>query len=792
MSAIGKRLHRRLLLLALGLAALPGCFGGTQNPSYFPYLFPTGDIIRTHAKPPGKGYFANFDPHAIRLEVRPLESTNPVRTQKVFLATIYDCRDRPRRKRRVEWIVEGVGNIVEVDESGYLPGRGYKVDNRYAVSYTDFKEHRFTRGNADPNDDFMVRPGQTWCVVSSAVEGDTHVTVYAPEIANWDANRVVATTHWVDAEWALPQPAVARSGSEAVLVTNVFRHTDHQPLANYRVRYRILDGPPALFLQSRVTEAVATSDLRGQAPVSIIQTAPQPGVNRIGIEIIRPPDPTAPSGVGIVIGHGETTISWQGPAVSLSTTGPAAVALGQEVPVTVTVTNTGQVETQAMTVRLPVPDGVQVVRSQPPAIPDGNQLVWTLGALPAGQAHPLQVVYRSTRPGAVTACASVATMEGLRDEKCMTTQVVVPQLAVALTGPAAGIVGVPALYQITVTNPGSGPATNVKLSAAFDAGLEHASKANPVELPVGTLAAGESKTTTLSLTPRQPGQLAAQVTATADGDLRQQARHALTAQVPQLTVAQTGPGVRFVDQAATWDIVVSNAGQVPLTNVVVQEQLPPELALLGASEGAQAAGGLVTWSLGSLAAQEKRTLQVSARCTKLTPRAVLVAAATADPGIKVQAEAALEVRGLPAFAVELQDQGDPAPLGGGVTYRVVVTNTGSLPANQVELAATVPAQLRIVRAQGPTTPRAEGQRLVFPVVDGLRPQQALTYTVETQAVQAGDGRFRLELRSETLREPVIKEESTNVYAPPGSTPPPGAAPAPPSESPPPPLAAPSR
>ena len=33
------------LVLAAGFGMLPGCFGVTQNPSYFPYLLPNGDII---------------------------------------------------------------------------------------------------------------------------------------------------------------------------------------------------------------------------------------------------------------------------------------------------------------------------------------------------------------------------------------------------------------------------------------------------------------------------------------------------------------------------------------------------------------------------------------------------------------------------------------------------------------------------------------------------------------------------------------------------------------------------
>src|SRR5215210_4203285 len=90
MEPIARQLCLRLLLAAGFLGLMSGCFGISQNPSYFPHLLPTGDIIRTHAKPPGLSYFSNFDPHAVRLEVRPLESTNPVQTQHVVIATIYD------------------------------------------------------------------------------------------------------------------------------------------------------------------------------------------------------------------------------------------------------------------------------------------------------------------------------------------------------------------------------------------------------------------------------------------------------------------------------------------------------------------------------------------------------------------------------------------------------------------------------------------------------------------------------------------------------------------------------
>jgi uncharacterized repeat protein (TIGR01451 family) len=762
------------LLLAAGLGLLSGCFGGSQNPSYFPYLLPTGDIIRTHAKPPGSGYYANFDRHAVLLEVRPLEVTNPVRGQHVLIATVYDENGVPRRDRRIEWMIEGAGNIVEVDESGYLPGRGYKVDNHYAVSYTDYHEHRITRGNKDPNDDFVIRPGQSWCVITSAVEGDTHVTVYAPEIANWDAHKVFVTAHWVDADWAFPPPAINRAGSEHILTTRVFRHTDRQPLANYRVRYRILDGPPAVFLPSRTAEYVATSDLSGNANASMVQVSPQTGINRISIEVIRSPDPTSPSGAGIVIARGETTKEWRGSQLTFNMTGPPTAGINQDITYTITTANTGQVEAQAMTVRDPVPPGLQLVSSTPPATVEGNQLIWTLGVLPAGSTHTLQAVFKATQLGSVTNCASIVALEGFRDQKCVTTQVTgpqQPQLKIDVNDVPTATVNATFTYDITVSNPGSGPVTNLVLSAAFDNGLEEPkSRANPLEVRLGTIAPGENRMVPLTLIGRRAGRFNTRITATADGNLRADAQRTVTVASAQVTISKTGPRGRYVEQSVTWDITVRNAGEVPVSNVVVRDQLAPELSFLSATQLGQFINGQVVWNLGTLAAREQKVVQVTARCAQRTPELVNVAVLTADPNVQEQAEAKLAILGVPAISLDITKVGDPAVIGDKVTYKITVTNNGTLPTNQVNLTATVTAdKLQISATNGPTMARIQGDKAVFPAVDGLQPRTSLTYTIEAKAIQAGDARLHVELSTSSLTTPLVKEESTNIYPPTNGT-----------------------
>ena len=771
-----------LLLAALAVCA-GGCFSG--NPSYFPYLLPPGDIQQTHAKPPGNGPYVNFDPYACRLEVRPQDTSHPVGGNHVVIATVYDASGAARRERRVEWMLEGTGQIVEVDESGCGQGRGYKVDSRYAVSYTAYREHLQTRGNGDPTDDFTIRPGQTWCVISSAVEGDTHITAYAPAIHNWDKNKVTVTTHWINAGWTIPPPAANRAGLPHTLTTNVYRFTDHAPAANYRVRYTILDGPPATFMPGGQRVAEAITDLQGNATVTLVQTQPQTGTNRIGVEIIRPPDPSTPTGPGIIIGRGETYKEWVGAELAITKTGPSLVAVGQIFTYTITVSSTGKVASEDLTIRDTVPDGLTFMSAQPAVTArEGNDLIWTQGgALHPGRSTTIQVTYRAERPGTVTNVASVTSSDGTRAESRASTEVTTPGLNVSITGPDTGLMGVPVTFAITLANTGSGPATNVVLRADLDPGLVHQSGANPIQSEIGTLNAGESRSVSLPVTPQQQGVHNIRVTATADGNLTANAQRAITIAEPKLELRHAGPSVVFVRSSTdpSWTVTVLNTGDTPINNVVVRYQLPPELQFVRADQNGQFQGnGLVVWNLGTLAARETRPLQITARAEQISPRAVNTATATGDPNLTQQEPLTLEIRGVPALRLEALNQNDGiVEVGKTTSYVISVTNQGSLAANGIVITATLPQQMRFRSGVGPQNiqPRVDGNRAIFPEVNGLQPNQNVRYQIDVDAVQAEQVVFTIEMTSSVLSKPVVKQIPTNIIAQPGAAPA-GGAPAP--------------
>lgn len=778
------RMRFRALLPLVVCAATAGCYGVSHNPGLLRYLKPGGDIVRTHAKPPGRGYFQDFDPSACRLEVVPLESTSPARSQVVLIARVTDGAGEPLKNRRVEWMLEGAGHIIEVDESGYFPGRGYKVDNRYAVSYTDHFEHRIKR-TRNPADDFLIRPGQSWCVVTSAVEGDTQVTVYAPEISDWSANRVVVAHHWVDAGFSLPQAVAAKSGQQALLTTNIFRHTDRQPLAGYRVRYRIMDGPAAVLLPGRGPEAIVTSDINGNATVGLMQVEPGLGRNRVFIEILRAPDPSLPSGSALGVARGETTVDWGAPAVSLAPVVPPSINVGQEVPLALTVTNTGKLEAKTVTVRAFIPEGAKYLRSNPPAAVEGNLLVWTLPSVPGGGSKTVEAVFQPAAAGVLMSRARVDTAEGVKDERTATTQVLpaaAPGLKVSLTGPSAAVIaegprgatGLPTTFLINVSNPGTSAINKLILRADFDAGLGHASGASKVELPVGAIEAGATKTVPLTLQPLKVGPAALRVRATADGNLAEQAEQKIQVQTAKLTLNLKSSPVRYVGRPVVFDVQVTNAGQTPLGDVAVRDLLPPELSFVS-SVPPTAAGREVVWTVGTLQPGESKTVQLTAAANGVTQKTVNIVQAMGYPVVpgdpkpvnlptplQAQAEAVVAIQGVPAIRMAVTDLVDPIEVGGRTTYQIQVINQGSMVATQVSVAGVIPPQMRFVAAKGPLPYRVEGQRVIFEPLPSLDIGQSITFTIDVDAAEAGDARFRAELSGANLREPLVKEESTNV------------------------------
>jgi uncharacterized repeat protein (TIGR01451 family) len=759
---MGRRSGCLALVLAAGLSAV-GCADRVTASSSPGPLQTVNNVLGLD---PNHDPSVNTDkdPDLVKLQVLPLESSGPVRTRQLLIATVYDRQGKPCRNRWVRWTLEGVGQILEVDETGTLGNAGRRVDDHYAYSTTAFWDHRLEGKTSVPGQVAAIQPGQTWCVIGSSEEGVSKLTVYAPQVT-WETGKVVVYRHWIDAACKFPTSAVATAGTRMTLTTALARSGQGGPLPGYRVRYHVIDGPTAAFPGGK-SEVVVSSDAAGNATTTLLQPVPHPGTNHVGVEVLR-----AGTGGDVVVSQSQIAAEWENTSASLTQGGPALAAVGQDLTFTITVTNAGKGPVKYTTLRGHIPNGVTFVRSEPAANVDGGDLIWTLGETPGGGKQAVQLVFHAVKTGPVTNCVSMTTDEGQTEQACYTTQVSAPGLKLAVTGPETAAVGVPVACQVTVSNPGGVAATRVMLHADLDSGLEHSSKAPAVEVSLPALPAGQSHAETLYLTPRQSGRLAARISASADGGLAEKAEHAVTARDTRLDVKLTGPAWSLADRPAEWTLLVSNPGEVPFENVEVRDYLPRELIFQQASDdGRVESPGVIVWTLPTLKPGEKKALHLKATCAVVTPRTVQ-RAVVASGSTTARDEMPVEVRGIPAYRLLVRDDVDPVPLNGVTTYRIEVFNPGTADARGVQVTAEVPPELRVLGASGPARWRMESGNVVFEARDGLMPKQVFAYAIQVQAVKAGSAVLRVQLRGATLTKPVVVEESTQVYgAPPALTP----------------------
>jgi uncharacterized repeat protein (TIGR01451 family) len=754
------RLMKVLALTVAGLATVG--MSGCQNTMPHSMTWPgTGDIVPTHAKPPEGGYYQNWDPYAVSLEVTPIEDLNPVRTQHVLVATVKDKDGKALPNRRVEWIVaEGsVGDLIEVDESGWRASRGYKVTEKYAVSHTNNFKHVLDRGTDDPSDDIQLEPGQTWCTITSPIEGDTHIIVYAPGIYDWNKHKVFAVKHWYDVQWQFPPPATNPVGTSHEFVTNVGKFSDGSPLADYIVTYKIIDGPAAVLEPGGGQTATVKTDASGMAKVTIKQAKPVEGTNNISIDIQRKECGECKPMVHIATGA--TAKTWIGPKIACDKTAPAAVLAGQQFEYHISVSNPSKVDAKDVVVTDTLPDGVSYVSSNPPAEAKGQSLSWSLGVVAPGSDKAISIQAKATKTGKFENCAEVKAAYDLSSRCCATTVVTSPKLAIEKRCPQAVTVCDPIEYVIIVRNAGDGPATHVQVNDALPDGLLTTDKKRAVTADVGDLGPGQSKELRFTVNASKTGKYENTVTAKADGGLTAEATCTTVVTKPELQVTKKGPESRYIGRPAVYEITVKNTGDAPARDTILTDTVPAGTEFTQASDGGKFASGVVTWSLGTLEPGASKKVTVTLKPTAAgTVKNVATAKAYCA---EASAEASMPVKGVAAILLECVDDPDPIEVGGQLTYTIIVTNQGTAPDTNIVIECTLPAGEEYVSSDGPTKAAISGKTVKFSPIPSLAPKAKLAYKVVVKGVKEGDVRFKTELTSDCIETPVQETESTHIY-----------------------------
>ena len=435
----------------------------------------------------------------------------------------------------------------------------------------------------------------------------------------------------------------------------------------------------------------------------------------------------------------------------LAKTMPAEVSLGSEFTTELTIMAQGCAAN--VVVRDTLPAGASYLRSEPAATVEGNQLVWNIGNMDAGQTIKGKIVLKADKEGTLVNCATVSADPRV----CAQTLVGKPVIAIDKTGPETAVLGQDVTYNIVVKNTGSAAAKSVVVTDAVPTGMSHASGKAELTFDVGDLAPGQSKPLAVTFKANQRGKVCNTATANSSNAGKVSDDACTTVLVPGLKVEKTGTKEQILGRNADYEIVVSNTGDTPLKNVTVSDTAPAETSIVNAP-GASIAGNKATWTIASLAPGAKATQSV--KLTSKTAGTHCNTLTASSGGLSDSAKACTLWKGIAAVLLEVVDDPDPIQVGESTTYTIKVTNQGFADIRNVKIVANFGDQITPVStAQGSVS----GKTVNFPVVAKLAAKQTVTYTITVKGASVGDSRNKIALTAEELRTPVEEEESTTVY-----------------------------
>ena len=251
---------------------------------------------------------------------------------------------------------------------------------------------------------------------------------------------------------------------------------------------------------------------------------------------------------------------------------------------------------------------------------------------------------------------------------------------------------------------------------------------------------------------------------TAEGGVREEATHELIVGEVKLKMSIEGPNRRYVNRPGEYTISIVNEGDVGANNVSVSYDVPKDVKVDKISDSGLVRDNKITWMLGMVEAKTKRMVTFRLQASKageVTHKAVL----TSDEQSELRAASRTVFKGVAGLALSIKDIVDPLDVKQEGSYEIVVRNTGTANANEVQIKAIVPKELRITDQKGPSKSKVQGGTVVFEPIT-LQPKKEVKFIVYVTAQKPGDVRFRVEMTAKELTSgPVAEEESTTIATP---------------------------
>lgn len=271
------------------------------------------------------------------------------------------------------------------------------------------------------------------------------------------------------------------------------------------------------------------------------------------------------------------------PLLKVAVKGPAEVMLGDPASQMILVSNPGTGTVNDVKVEARLSDGLEHGSR-------GERLIMEVGSIGPGETRTVRLGLAAIKGGAQTISVAATSSSEAGATASAQLNVVAPSLKIAVDGPALRYKGRNAKYNLTVTNDGSVPNNNIRVSHVVAEGFkfvsaDHNGKYDPatksVQWFVGRLEPGQTAQVACELNAVALGDFAHTVSVLSDSGIRAEAKAQTRVDgVASLTMelVDLDDPVEIGAETA-YEIRVKNEGSKAATRVSIACELPPEMEL---------------------------------------------------------------------------------------------------------------------------------------------------------------------------------------------------------------------
>ncbi len=454
------------------------------------------------------------------------------------------------------------------------------------------------------------------------------------------------------------------------------------------------------------------------------------------------------------------------PVLSADIRGPKQILVGRESVYKVRLQNQSDIPAEGIVATVRIPSGAEVVNttatqgSVQPAqdSQSAGQLQWHIPRLEhhAGETLEVHLIPRESRPLELGVSWTLAAV-GSR----AVVEVQEAKLNLEISGPNEVLYEKPQVFKLTISNPGTGVAENVKIGLLPPGGSQEGATTHGL----GDLAAGASQTLEVELTPREAGKMVVKAVASAEGGLNSDASKEVFCRKPELEVDWRGPATKYAGTMATYFVRVRNPGTAPAEDVTVHAALPDGAEFTSASEGQSYDAGRreVSWKIGTLGPGDDNYMEL--KCVLKSPgkNTVRLTAANAGGDLTDNKVAETNVVAIADLKLDVSDPSGPIAVGAQAVYEIHIHNRGASAAKDVNAVALFSDGIEPEQAEGAMSTIADG-RVTFHTIEELAPGREVVLRVRAHATQPGTHVFRAEVLCRDLEIKLAAEQTTRFYA----------------------------